>query len=169
MLGRGQRPHDERTESYQWHRSLYWTPRTALLRGELKRDVRAHDVAGIHLRQQLAQGAPQHGVAQCGGQVTQGAQREGPLGQPGVRFAGLVHPGLIGCLPSKKLLADWNERESALYQTDPERVPAVATLPQADTAHMGRMSGGAMDAAAAEGARTVPPRVGVLSRARASR
>ena len=29
---------------------------------------------------------------------------------PGVNFAGLVHPGLIGCLPDPKLLATWNER-----------------------------------------------------------
>ena len=31
---------------------------------------------------------------------------------PGVNFAGLIHPGLIGCLPDPKLLANWNERET---------------------------------------------------------
>jgi formamidase len=76
---------------------------------------------------------------------------------PGVRFAGLIHPGLIGCLPSPGLLAEWNAREKALFDTDPGRVPALATLPYAETAHMGRLQQG-VKAAAAEGARTVPPR-----------
>ena len=31
---------------------------------------------------------------------------------PGVSFAGLIHPGLIGCLPDPKLLSAWNERGS---------------------------------------------------------
>jgi formamidase len=77
---------------------------------------------------------------------------------PGVEFAGIMHPGLIGCLPSKELLAKWNTREKALFDTNPERVPALATLPHAETAHMGRMKGDAAKSAAAEGARTVPPR-----------
>jgi formamidase len=77
---------------------------------------------------------------------------------PGVEFAGLIHPGLIGTLPSKSMLAEWNKREKELFDTDPERVPPLATLPYADTAHMGRMTGEAAKAAAAEGARTVPPR-----------
>jgi formamidase len=69
-----------------------------------------------------------------------------------------MHPGLIGCLPSKELLDDWNTREKALFDTDPERVPPLATLPYPDTAHMGRMKGTAASDAAKEGARTVPPR-----------
>ena len=77
---------------------------------------------------------------------------------PGVEFAGLIHPGLIGCLPSKEMLAEWNKREAELFNTDPNRVPALATLPYADTAHMGRMSADAAKVAAAEAARTVPPR-----------
>ncbi|MGE4217871.1 MAG: formamidase [Alphaproteobacteria bacterium] len=77
---------------------------------------------------------------------------------PGVSFAGLIHPGLIGCLPSPQLLDTWNTREEALFSTDPERVPPLATLPYVPTAHMGRMSGAAKEAAAATGARTVPPR-----------
>ena len=77
---------------------------------------------------------------------------------PGVEFAGLIHPGLIGCLPSRELLAEWNRREEALFATDPARVPPLAALPHADTAHMGRMTGEAAKIAAAEGARTVPPR-----------
>jgi formamidase len=77
---------------------------------------------------------------------------------PGVEFAGIMHPGLIGCLPSRELLDKWNTREKALFDTNPERVPALATLPHAETAHMGRMKPDAAKAAAAEGARTVPPR-----------
>jgi formamidase len=77
---------------------------------------------------------------------------------PSVEFAGIMHPGLIGCLPSKDLLAKWNTREKALFDTNPERVPALAALPHAETAHMGRMKGDAAKAAALEGARTVPPR-----------
>jgi formamidase len=77
---------------------------------------------------------------------------------PGVEFAGIMHPGLIGCLPSKELLTTWNTREKALFDTNPERVPQLAALPFADTAHMGRMKSDAAKTAAAEAARTVPPR-----------
>ncbi|MEH6455916.1 MAG: formamidase [Cocleimonas sp.] len=77
---------------------------------------------------------------------------------PGVEFAGLIHPGLIGCLPSKELLDEWNTREGALVDTDPERVPPLATLPYGETAHMGRMSKDEAKVAGAEAARTVPPR-----------
>ena len=77
---------------------------------------------------------------------------------PHVKFAGLIHPGLIGCLPDSKLLNTWNKREGALIQTDPDRVPPLATAPYASTAHMGQLKGDARDKAAAEGARTVPPR-----------
>ena len=77
---------------------------------------------------------------------------------PGVSFAGLIHPGLIGCLPSKDLLAAWNKREVDFIATNPARVPPLANPPFAPTAHMGRMKGDAEKSAAAEGARTVPPR-----------
>ncbi|MEJ0095359.1 MAG: formamidase [Methylocella sp.] len=77
---------------------------------------------------------------------------------PGVRFAGLIHPGLIGCLPDKKLLDTWNKREVDFIATNPTRVPPLANPPFGPTAHMGRMKGAARDQAAAEGARTVPPR-----------
>src|SRR5258708_5770326 len=54
---------------------------------------------------------------------------------PGVNFAGLIHPGLIGCLPDPKMLATWNEREAALIATNPTRVPGLANPPFAPTAH----------------------------------
>ncbi|MCW0207773.1 Formamidase [Achromobacter veterisilvae] len=77
---------------------------------------------------------------------------------PGVSFAGLIHPGLIGCLPDKKLLDTWNRREQALIETNPNRVPPLANPPAPKTAHMGGLQGADRDRAAAEGARTVPPR-----------
>ncbi len=77
---------------------------------------------------------------------------------PKVEFAGIMHPGLIGCLPSKELLDIWNKRESALFATNPERVPPLCALPYADTAHMGRMTPDAAAVAALEAVRTVPPR-----------
>jgi formamidase len=77
---------------------------------------------------------------------------------PGVSFAGLVHPGLIGCLPDKRLLDVWNKRETDFIATNPTRVPPLANPPFAPTAHMGRLTGAAEAEAAATGARTVPPR-----------
>ena len=77
---------------------------------------------------------------------------------PGVKYAGLIHPGLIGCLPDPKLLEEWNKREVDFINTDPDHVPALGCPPCAPTAHMGRMKGEARDKAAAEAARTVPPR-----------
>ena len=77
---------------------------------------------------------------------------------PDVKFVGIQHPGLIGCAPSAELLAEWNRREQALIDTDPNRVPALALPPLAENAIMGTLSGAEHDRAAAEGARTVPPR-----------
>lgn len=77
---------------------------------------------------------------------------------PGVRFAGMVHPGLMGCLPSAALLAEWNRREAALVATDPDRVPPLAHLPSPKTALLGRMPPQQAKEAAREAARTIPPR-----------
>lgn len=38
---------------------------------------------------------------------------------PGVKFAGLIHPGLIGTAPSRELLDIWNAREAALVEAGP--------------------------------------------------
>ncbi|SMC94623.1 formamidase [Primorskyibacter flagellatus] len=77
---------------------------------------------------------------------------------PGVRYPGIIHPGLIGCLPDRKLLDEANRRETELVSTDPDRVPPLAALPYSDTALMGQMKGDASSTAAAEAWRTVPPR-----------
>ncbi len=81
---------------------------------------------------------------------------------PGVRWPGMVHPGLIGCLPSQELLDRWNKRESALFNTNPDRVPPLCTLPDGmagtTTALMGQLKGDAAKDAGQVAARTVPGR-----------
>jgi len=77
---------------------------------------------------------------------------------PGVKYAGLIHPGLIGCLPDRAMLDTWNTREVDFINTQPDRVPPLGAPPTTKSAHMGKMKGEARDKAAAEGARTVPPR-----------
>mmetsp|Transcript_17104 Transcript_17104/g.19788 ORF Transcript_17104/g.19788 Transcript_17104/m.19788 type:complete len:472 (-) Transcript_17104:170-1585(-) len=95
---------------------------------------------------------------------------------PGVRFPGLIHPGLIGTAPNKKLLSIWNERESKLCSelgTPEEKTLCgclatrpLACLPEAKGAMLGKlghfldMSGKdeTWDKIASEGARTVPGR-----------
>src|SRR5450755_200382 len=77
---------------------------------------------------------------------------------PGVQFAGLIHPGLIGCLPDQKMLETWNKREADLIATNPTRNPPLANPPFAPTAHTGTAKGDTKTKIAAEGARTVPGR-----------
>lgn len=79
---------------------------------------------------------------------------------PDVRFAGLTHPGLIGCAPSHDLLAKWNKREAELIARDPSRVPPLAAPPNPQNAILGlvKISSPDFDRIAKEAARTVPPR-----------
>lgn len=77
---------------------------------------------------------------------------------PNVRFAGIIHPGLIGCAPSEQMLEMWNKREKELVATDPDRVPPLACLPEPDSALAGMLKGADAERFAREGARTVPPR-----------
>jgi formamidase len=77
---------------------------------------------------------------------------------PGVEFAGITHPGLIGCLPSRQLLDVWNKREAALFATNPDRVPPLCALPNPENAHMGSMKASEAKEAMKEAVRTVPPR-----------
>lgn len=77
---------------------------------------------------------------------------------PEVKFAGIMHPGLIGCLPSQELLEKWNARETGLIATEPDRVPPLACPPEVQSAVVGKLTGEAAEKAKAEGARTVPPR-----------
>ena len=81
---------------------------------------------------------------------------------PGVKFAGITHPGLIGCAPSAELLATWNKREKALVEKGgpawKPAIPALAELPNPKNAVLGTLKGADFDRVAAEAARTVPPR-----------
>lgn len=81
---------------------------------------------------------------------------------PGVKFAGIPHPGLIGCAPSHELLATWNKREKALVDSGgpvwKPKIPPLAELPNPENAVLGTLKGADFDRVASEGARTVPPR-----------
>ncbi|MBD2074701.1 acetamidase/formamidase family protein [Phormidium sp. FACHB-592] len=87
---------------------------------------------------------------------------------PGVKFAGIIHPGLIGCAPSHELLATWNKREKELVDTAPDLrtygaglsgdKPVLAALPNPKNAILGQLPKSEFDRVAVEGARTVPPR-----------
>ncbi|MED1725745.1 formamidase [Brevibacillus parabrevis] len=77
---------------------------------------------------------------------------------PGVKFPGILHPGLIGTAPSHQLLDRWNRRERDLVLTDPERVPPLANLPTPHSAVLGSLKGAEFERIAREAARTVPPR-----------
>lgn len=77
---------------------------------------------------------------------------------PGIKFAGLSHPGLIGCAPSMSLLNEWNRREAALIATNPTRVPPLANPPVTSGAVVGQLAGEHAERVKREGARTVPPR-----------
>lgn len=77
---------------------------------------------------------------------------------PGVRFPGIIHPGLIGVAPSHGMLDKWNQRERELVSTNPDRIPALANLPEPQGAILGTLKGAEFARVAAEAARTVPPR-----------
>ncbi|KAK0557895.1 hypothetical protein OC846_000190 [Tilletia horrida] len=78
---------------------------------------------------------------------------------PGVRFAGIPHPGQLGTKPSPELLAKWNEREIGLIKANEGAVPPVAYPPQAHGAYVGQDLPDELRAKIyAEGARTIPGR-----------
>lgn len=78
---------------------------------------------------------------------------------PGVRFAGVTHPGLIGTAPSAELLATWNEREGALIAAHATSVPPVAFAPNPVGAHVGQdLDSKLREKIGLEGARTIPGR-----------
>lgn len=87
---------------------------------------------------------------------------------PGVEFAGMIHPGLIGTAPSAELLAIWNKRESALVAdgedslTLPKHLKTrpLALLPQSEGVLLGKIdkSNENFSRIAAEAARTIPGR-----------
>lgn len=77
---------------------------------------------------------------------------------PNLRFAGVTHPGIIGCLPSHELLAEWDKRELALIKAHPDAETPRAMPPEPDGVILGSMSGAKLAEAGKIAARTIPPR-----------
>ena len=88
---------------------------------------------------------------------------------PGVEFAGLTHPGILGTAPSHELLEEWNRREQKLIDDGPEaetavnhetreEEPPLALPPEPENVMLGSMDGEELDEAKNEAARTIPPR-----------
>lgn len=78
---------------------------------------------------------------------------------PGVRFAGIPHPGLIGTMPSEELLNTWNNRERGLIAKHADAVPAVALPPEPKGVYIGQdLDEETLNKIKSEGARTIPGR-----------
>ncbi|KAK9381106.1 Acetamidase/Formamidase [Kockiozyma suomiensis] len=80
---------------------------------------------------------------------------------PHVKFPGLIHPGILGTMPSPELLAKWTERETELYDHHVEIKSElmVARLPMEEGVYAGQsITPEAFAKVAKEGARTIPPR-----------
>jgi len=78
---------------------------------------------------------------------------------PGVRFAGVSHPGLIGTAPSQELLNTWNKRERGLISQHVNAVPPVAFAPEPVGSYVGQdLPANIKENVAQEGARTIPGR-----------
>ncbi|KAF2972000.1 hypothetical protein GQX73_g1584 [Xylaria multiplex] len=76
---------------------------------------------------------------------------------PHVKFAGLIHPGILGCAPSAKILETWNKREADLIAANKlER--QVALPPEPTNVHAGAADADLKVKVGKEGARTVPGR-----------
>lgn len=76
---------------------------------------------------------------------------------PGVKFAGLIHPGILGCAPSHEILQEWNRREQELISTTTlKRI--VAQPPNPDNVHAGSAPDDVKERVGREGARTIPGR-----------
>ena len=76
---------------------------------------------------------------------------------PHVKFAGLIHPGILGCAPSPEVLATWNKREGELISANKlER--DVALPPQPISVHAGNADEEIKTKVGKEGARTIPGR-----------
>lgn len=74
-----------------------------------------------------------------------------------MKFAGLIHPGILGCAPSAEILAEWNKREAELISTTSlERI--VAQPPQPKNVHAGSADEATTEKVGKEGARTIPGR-----------
>ncbi|KAJ4950624.1 hypothetical protein NE237_027456 [Protea cynaroides] len=87
---------------------------------------------------------------------------------PGVRFAGIPHPGLIGTAPSMELLNIWNQRERELLEEGHKSMALsevlhqrpFACLPTPEACLLGKIEEGTpeWEKIAKEAARTIPGR-----------
>lgn len=77
---------------------------------------------------------------------------------PGVKFAGLIHPGILGCAPSHEVLKTWNDREGDLIKSCSHMDRDVAHPPLAKNVHVGNGGADVKEKVGKEGARTVPGR-----------
>ncbi|KAI1501538.1 formamidase [Biscogniauxia marginata] len=76
---------------------------------------------------------------------------------PHVKFAGLIHPGILGCAPSAEVLETWNRREAELISANKlER--QVALPPEPKSVHAGAADATLTEKVGRKGARTVPGR-----------
>lgn len=76
---------------------------------------------------------------------------------PHVKFAGLIHPGILGCAPSADVLETWNKREGELIAANKlDRI--VAQPPNPTSAHAGSADASIKEKVGREGARTIPGR-----------
>lgn len=77
---------------------------------------------------------------------------------PRVKFAGLIHPGILGCAPSADVLETWNAREGELIAANKlER--DVAKPPEPLNVHAGGIASAEVkEKVGKEGARTIPGR-----------
>jgi len=75
-----------------------------------------------------------------------------------VRFAGLIHPGILGCAPSQEILETWNKREGELASSLAHMNRDIALPPQPKNVHAGSASDEIKEKVGKEGARTVPGR-----------
>jgi len=76
---------------------------------------------------------------------------------PHVKFAGLIHPGILGCAPSAEVLATWNKREGELIAANKlDRI--VAQPPNEQNVHAGSAEEDIKAKVGREGARTIPGR-----------
>ncbi|KAI0122327.1 formamidase [Daldinia grandis] len=76
---------------------------------------------------------------------------------PHVKFAGIIHPGILGCAPSAEILAAWNKREAELISANKlER--QVALPPESKGLHAGAADAALTEKVGREGARTIPGR-----------
>ena len=81
-----------------------------------------------------------------------------PRSIPGVKFAGLIHPGILGCAPSPEILAEWNKREAELITSCAHMDRVVALPPEPQSVHVGSGDADIKEKVGREGARTIPGR-----------